>query len=71
MNPSAPAAMAARASGTTRWRRPDEWEGSMSTGRWAMVLTTGAAEMSRVLRVLVSKVRIPRSTSTTWWLPSL
>ena len=34
-------------------------------------MTTGTAEMSRVERVAVSKVRIPRSQSTIWSLPSL
>ena len=38
-------------------------------GRWLVACTTGTAEMSRVLRVLGSKVRMPRSQRTTSRLP--
>ena len=38
-------------------------------GRWLVACTTGTAEMSRVLRVLGSKVRMPRSHSTMSRLP--
>ena len=39
------------------------------TGRWLVACTIGTAEMSRVLRVAGSKVRMPRSHSTTSRLP--
>jgi hypothetical protein len=38
-------------------------------GRWLSFSTTGMAEMSRVLRVAFSKVRMPRSQRITCWLP--
>ena len=38
-------------------------------GRWLVACTTGTAEMSRVNRVAGSKVRMPRSHSTTSRLP--
>ena len=69
MTPSAPTAIAARDRGTTRSRRPPACEGSTMIGRWLVACTTGTAEMSRVLRVLGSKVRMPRSQSTTSRLP--
>ena len=69
MMPSAPIAIAARESGTTRSRRPPECDGSTTTGRCARSWATGTAEMSRVLRVAFSKVRMPRSQSTTSRLP--
>ena len=69
MTPSAPTAMAARESGTTRSRRPPACDGSTMIGRWLIACTTGTAEMSRVLRVLGSKVRMPRSQRTTSRLP--
>ena len=69
MTPSAPTAMAARERGTTRSRRPPACDGSTMIGRWLVACTTGTAEMSRVLRVLGSKVRMPRSQSTTSRLP--
>ena len=39
------------------------------TGRWLVACTTGTAEMSRVLRVAGSNVRMPRSHRTTSRLP--
>ena len=54
ISPSAPAAIAARATGATRWRMPVEWLGSTTIGRCDIALTTGIAEMSSVLRVDVS-----------------
>ena len=42
----------------------------MITGRWVSSLRTGTALMSRVLRVAVSKVRIPRSQRMTCSFPS-
>ncbi len=48
--PSAPTAIAARDSGTTRSLRPAAWLGSTMTGRWLVAWTAGTAEMSRVLR---------------------
>ena len=59
--PSAPAATAARAMGTTLSRRPVPCEGSATIGRCDSFFTIGMAEISMVLRVYVSKVRIPRS----------
>src|SRR5690348_510530 len=49
--PSAPAATAARAMGTTLSRRPVPCEGSASMGKWESFLMTGMAAISRVLRV--------------------
>ena len=63
--PSAPAATAARAMGLTLARRPVPWLGSTMIGRWLSFFTTGMAERSSVLRVEVSKVRIPRSQRIT------
>ncbi len=69
MMPSAPTAMAARDSGTTRSRRPPLCDGSTMTGRCDSPCATATAEMSRVFRVAVSKVRMPRSHSTMSRLP--
>src|SRR5271154_577825 len=63
--PSAPAATAARAIAGTLSRRPTPCDGSPSIGRCDSFLMTGIAEMSIVLRVYVSKVRMPRSQSMT------
>ena len=52
-------------------RRPAAWLGSTQTGRWVSSLRTGTALTSRVKRVAVSKVRMPRSHSTTLGLPWL
>src|SRR6266851_1233759 len=71
IRPSAPAATAARAIGATMSRRPAPWLGSATIGRWLSFLTTGIAEMSNVLRVAVSNVRIPRSQRVTSLLPPL
>lgn len=56
--------------GVTRCRFPVAWLGSTTTGRWLNLLTSGTALKSRVLRVAFSKVRIPRSQSTTFSFPS-
>ena len=50
-------------------RLPVAWLGSTITGRWLACLITGIAEMSRVLRVALSNVRIPRSQSMTSLFP--
>src|SRR4029079_4046313 len=71
ISPSAPAATAARAIGATMSRRPAPWLGSAMIGRWLSFLTTGIAEMSKVLRVAVSNVRMPRSQRITSPLPPL
>ena len=71
MIPSAPAATAARASGSTSSRRPAGWDGSTITGRWVSIFRTGIALMSSVNRVEVSNVLIPRSQRMTSELPSL
>ena len=51
MRPSAPAATAARARGSTIQYMPAAWEGSTITGRWLICLMAGMADTSRVLRV--------------------
>ena len=61
--PSAPAATAASAIGGTKSRIPTPCEGSPKTGRCVSFFSTGIAEMSIVLRVYVSYVRMPRSQS--------
>ena len=71
MIPSAPAAAAASDSGFTRSRRPAAWPGSTITGRCESSFSTGTAVRSSVKRYAVSKVRIPRSHSSTFGLPSL
>ena len=69
ISPSAPAAMAERDMGRTRLAMPVEWLGSMITGKWESCFNMGTADMSRVFRVQVSKVRIPRSQRITCSLP--
>ncbi len=69
-SPSAPAATAAIASAGTSDALPAAWLGSTITGSSVRSRSTGIAERSSVLRVAVSKVRMPRSQSTTWSLPS-
>ena len=71
MIPSAPAAAAASDSGSTSERRPAAWLGSTITGRCESSLSTGTAVRSSVKRYAVSNVRIPRSHSSTFGLPSL
>jgi thiamine biosynthesis protein ThiI len=69
MIPSAPTAIAALDSGSTRSRRPPECEGSTITGRCDSRCATGTALMSSVFLVAFSKVRMPRSHSTMSRLP--
>ena len=69
MIPSAPTAIAALDSGSTRSLRPPECDGSTMTGRWDSRCATGTALMSSVFLVAVSKVRMPRSHSTMSRLP--
>ena len=69
-SPSAPAATAARASAGTQSARPAAWLGSTITGSGVRSRSTGTADTSRVLRVAVSKVRMPRSQRMTWGLSS-
>src|ERR1039458_3287658 len=69
-SPSAPAATAASASAGTQSARPAAWLGSTITGSGVRSRSTGTAETSRVFRVAVSKVRMPRSQRMTWGLPS-
>ena len=59
MSPSAPAAIAARAIAATWARRPMPCDGSTTTGRCVSDFRTGTAFRSSVLRVIVSKVRMP------------
>src|SRR5206468_11439517 len=51
MSPSAPAAIAAKASGATSSASPPAWLGSTITGKCVSRLSTGIAETSSVLRV--------------------
>ena len=67
--PSAPAAVAASAMGLTIHEMPVAWLGSTITGRWVSFFSTGMAAMSRVARLSVSKVRMPRSHRITCRLP--
>ncbi len=69
MIPSAPAASAASASGATRYHLPVPCDGSAITGRWLRRLARATAFRSMVLRVAVSKVRMPRSHRITFGLP--
>src|SRR5215472_14182250 len=69
MRPSAPMATPARATGGTRLRFPVAWLGSRITGKCVSSFRTGIAEMSQVLRVAVSNVRMPRSHRITSGLP--
>ena len=69
MSESAPAATAAFASDGTKSRWPAGCDTSMHTGYSDCLWMTGTAAMSSVKRVAVSKVRIPRSQSTTLSLP--
>ena len=69
MMPSAPTAIAARDSGSTRSRRPPECDGSTITGRCDSRWATGTALMSSVFLVAFSNVRMPRSQSTMSRLP--
>ena len=50
---------------------PVPWLGSTTTGRCESFFTTGTALRSRVKRVAVSKVRMPRSQRITFGLPPL
>ncbi len=70
-SPSAPAATAALAIGPTYSQEPVPWLGSTTTGRWESCLMTGTAARSKVKRVSVSKVRMPRSHRITLKLPWL
>src|SRR2546422_5090839 len=69
MSPSAPAATPARAIDSTYSQYPVPWLGSTTTGRCESRFTTGTALRSRVKRVAVSKVRMPRSQRITCGLP--
>ena len=69
MMPWAPLDKAARAIGGMNCLTPTACEGSTMMGRWERSRTTGTAERSRVLRVAVSNVRMPRSQRMTFWLP--
>ena len=70
MRPSAPAAIAATASGTTKSALPAAWLGSAITGRCVKRFTAAIAPMSSMNRASRSTpVRTPRSHRTTSWLP--
>ena len=71
MTPSAPAATPASAIGLISQRLPVAWLGSTITGRWVRWWSSGMAARSSVLRVYVSKVRMPRSHRITFGLPLL
>ena len=49
MRPSAPAATAARAIGSTSHAMPEAWLGSTMTGRWESFFRIGTAEMSSMM----------------------
>ena len=66
IKPSAPQASAARATGRAISFRPSEWLRSTRMGREDCVFTRGIQAISRVLRVLSSNVRIPRSQRMTF-----
>jgi hypothetical protein len=68
--PSSPAAAAASTIGSTSVRRPLACEGSTITGRCVSSLRRSAPPRSSTLRVCESKLRMPRSHSTTRSLPS-
>src|SRR5271155_59604 len=68
-SPSAPAATAARAIAATLSRRPVPCDGSAIIGKCESFLITGIAAISKVLRVYVSNVRMPRSQRATLKLP--
>src|SRR5499433_858105 len=70
MSPSAPHATAPLAMGATRSQCPVPWDGSTTTGRCESFFSTGTALRSRVKRVDVSKVRIPRSHRMTSGVPA-
>ena len=55
--------------GLTIQEMPVAWLGSTITGRCVSFLSMGTAERSRVFRVAVSKVRMPRSQRMTFSLP--
>src|SRR5882724_508287 len=69
ISPSAPAATAALDIGAIKLRIPVPCEGSATTGRCDNSLASATAARSRVLRVAVSNVLMPRSHSTTFGLP--
>ena len=69
IRPSAPQAIPALASGSTKERTPVAWLGSTMTGRWVRSFKTHTALKSKVFLVEVSKVRIPRSHNATFGLP--
>ena len=60
VNPSALAAMEAIDMDSTISQGPVAWLGSMMMGRWVSFFNTGMQLISRVFRVVVSKVRMPR-----------
>ncbi len=69
MSPWAPAATAVSDIGRTSDHRPVSCEGSTVTGRWESWRASGTELRSRVKRVEVSNIRMPRSQSTTEPLP--
>ena len=66
---SAPIASAAFAVGNNKSLRPVECVTSTTTGKCVSFFKIGTAEMSNVLRVALSYVRIPRSQRIIWSLP--
>ncbi len=66
---SAPIARAAFAVGNNKSLRPVECVTSTTTGKCVSFFKIGTAEMSNVLRVALSYVRIPRSHRIIWSLP--
>src|ERR1700694_4400712 len=67
---SAPAASEATARDGTQLALPAAWLGSTAIGRSVMSRSTAIALTSRVFRVAVSNVLMPRAQRMTWVLPS-
>jgi len=67
--PSPPTAITALAIGYTISFLPNEWLKSTMMGRFVSSFIIGIHDMSRVLRVFVSKVRIPLSHKIILFFP--
>ena len=71
ISPSAPAATAASAMGSTSALLPAAWLGSTMTGRCVRLFSTGMADTSSAARAEVRLLRMPRSQSMTRSLPEV
>jgi len=63
-SPSAPMATAAREEAPAPGSLSRAWLGSRITGKWVSSFSAATAAMSQVLRVTVSKVRMPRCSNS-------